>query len=638
MVIVPADLEWRDGLPWSRQFGDIYFSVDNGLAEKRHVFLDGNRLAERFAAIPDGGGFTIAETGFGTGLNFLSTWRLWEQTAPPDAWLHFVSMEMYPLTADDLRRALDLWPELADLVAPLLAQYPFLTPGWHRLLFPDARITLTLLLGDARLLLPDLQARVDAWFLDGFSPDLNPELWQLELLTHLGRLSAPGATAATYTCAGAVRRAFAEFGFTAQRVKGFGRKREMLVAVNQTESPPVTSTGLDRPTPACGQKRVLVIGAGIAGVSCARALALRGWQVTLADRADGPGSAASGNPAAIIYPKIAPPHLSAWHFQQQGYLWLRQQVHDLNDIWRETGLLWLLSGNQQREGDKIDGHPWHPRLVEKVSAAEASALAGVRIDTDCLHFPQAGFLHPAALYRHWLADPRIRCLWRTEISGLVKTDSLWRAQTADSREKGDFDIVILANALDATRFAMAAVLPVYPVRGQIALMPGTGKLADLRKVLCYGGYLTPAFGGQHCIGASFIPNDADTGIRDEDHLHNRRLLQNFVPDLADALPDQSEWTGRASYRTQSADYLPLVGALTHPENPDLIPEGIYLSIGHGSKGFCYAPLAAEILAAELNGEPFPVARRVLKTLHPARFRLRERRRNPKARSEELTAI
>jgi tRNA 5-methylaminomethyl-2-thiouridine biosynthesis bifunctional protein len=637
MVIVPAALEWRDGLPWSSQFGDIYFSVDNGLAEKRHVFLDGNRLAERFAALPAAGNFTIAETGFGTGLNFLSTWRLWEQTAPREAWLHFVSLEMHPLTSDDLRRALALWPELADLSAPLLEQYPFLTPGWHRLLFPDARITLTLLLGDARLLLPDLEARVDAWFLDGFSPDLNPELWQLELLTQLGRLSVPGATAATYTSAGAVRRAFAEFGFVAQRVKGFGRKREMLVAVHRANPVATAPTGLERPTPPIGSKRVLIIGAGIAGVSCARALALRGWQVTLADRADGPGSAASGNPAAIIYPKIAPPHLSAWHFQQQGYLWLWQQVHGLKDAWRETGLLWLLSGNQQREGEKVNGHPWQPRLVEKLSAREASELAGVRIDTDCLHFPQAGFLHPTALYRHWLADSRIHCVWRTDITTLDKTDGRWRAQSATGNDVGDFDTVILANALDATRFGLAADLPVYPVRGQIALMPTGGKLTALRKVLCYGGYLTPAFDGQHCIGASFIPHDADTGIRDEDHAHNRRLLQTFVPDLAEALPDQADWAGRASYRTQSADYLPLIGALTCPEDPGLIPAGIYLSIGHGSKGFCYAPLAAEILAAELNGEPFPVARRVLDTLHPARFRLREMRRHPKPRPDEKTA-
>lgn len=619
MVIEPADLDWRDGLPWSRQFGDIYFSVDDGLAEKRYVFLDGNRLPERFRALPPHAHFTIAETGFGTGLNFLATWQLWEQTRPEGAWLHFVSLELHPLRPDDLSRALALWPELSAFARPLLAQYPFLTPGWHRLSFPEAGLTLTLLLGDARQLLPDLNAPVDAWFLDGFAPDRNPWLWQLELLGNLTRLGRPGTTAATYTCAGAVRRALTAAGFQVERVKGFGRKREMLVATQNAHAG-VIPLPLPRAQPALRGKRVLVIGAGIAGVSCARALARRDWRVTLADRADGPGSAASGNPAAIIYPKIAPPHLSAWHYQQQGYLWLRQEVRHLADVWRETGLLWLLTGNQQREGDKVNGHPWSPELVERVDAATATALAGVPIASDCLHFPQAGFLHPQALYRHWLKDTRITCRWRTAITGLETRDGRWFARTGEGDEL-EHDAVILANALDAC--ALAPGLPVYPVRGQVSVMPETPGLSGLRKVLCYGGYLTPAFSGQHCLGASFIPQDADTAVREADHAHNRQLLAEFVPALAQHLPPLADWLGRASLRTQSRDYLPLIGAWQRHEESN---PGLYLSLGHGSKGFCYAPLGAEILAAELNGEPFPVPQRTLDSLHPARFARREARR------------
>lgn len=618
MVITPADLEWRDGLPYSRQFGDIYFSVENGLAEKRHVFLDGNRLPQRLAALPADGAFTVAETGFGTGLNFLATWQLWEQCRPEGAWLHFVSLERHPLRRGDLEQALALWPELAALATRLLEQYPYLTPGWHRLFFPDARLSLTLVLGDAADVLPDLAATVDAWFLDGFSPDRNPELWQLELLAQVARLGRSGTTAATYTAAGAVRRGLQDRGFRVERVKGYGRKREMLVA--ELQHAPGNSPVPDRPRPSRPGRRALVIGAGIAGVSCARALARRQWSVTLVDRAGGPGSAASGNPAGIIYPKIAPPHLSAWHFQQQGYLWLLQQLREVPEAWHPTGLLWLLTGNQAREGDKLAGHPWQPELVEKVSAAEASLLAGVPIGTDCLHFPQAGYLHPDRLYPHWLSDPRILTRWNTRIATLTAGDVAWRAVSA-AGEPFDADIVILANALDAREFV--AGLPVYAVRGQISLLPSVSGLAPLRKVLSYGGYLTPAFGGRHCLGASFLPNDEDTGLREEDHRHNLDLLRQFVPALADGLPDPATWQGRAALRTQSRDYLPLVGAA-----PGADP-GLYLSVGHGSKGFCYAPLAAEILAAELNGEPFPVPLRTLKSLHPGRFAARESRRQPK---------
>jgi tRNA 5-methylaminomethyl-2-thiouridine biosynthesis bifunctional protein len=348
-------------------------------------------------------------------------------------------------------------------------------------------------------------------------------------------------------------------------------------------------------------------------------MAPRGWRVTLVDRASGPGSAASGNPAGIIYPKIAPPHLSAWHFQQQGYLWLLQQMRGLTDAWRETGLLWLLSGNQAREGDKLAGHPWEPDLVHRVSADEASDLAGVTIETDCLHFPQAGFLHPDALYRHWLADARIETRWQTGIARLERQEDLWLAHTAQG-ETLTADAVILANALDARDFI--ADLPVYAVRGQISLFPETPALFGLRKVLSYGGYLTPAFSGRHCMGASFVPHDEDTGLRLEDQHHNLELLQRFFPALGAATPDIATWQARASLRTQSRDYLPLVGQVA--DRP-----GLYLSVGHGSKGFSQAPLAAEILAAEINGEPFPVPLRTLKSLQPGRFAAREARRNPK---------
>ena len=156
MVIVPASISWPNGLPYSNDFADIYFSLDDGLAEKDYVFLQANHLAQRFGALAENASFTIAETGFGTGLNFLATWQLWQQTRSNGAWLHFVSLEKHPLTPDDLSRALALWPSLQDYAAKLLAKYPSLTAGWHRLVFAEENLTLTLLLGDANELLHPL--------------------------------------------------------------------------------------------------------------------------------------------------------------------------------------------------------------------------------------------------------------------------------------------------------------------------------------------------------------------------------------------------------------------------------------------------------------------------------------------------
>ncbi len=230
MVIVPASISWPNGLPYSNDFGDIYFSLDDGLAEKDYVFLQANHLAQRFAALAANTSFTIAETGFGTGLNFLATWQLWQQTRSVGAWLHFVSLEKHPLTPDDLSRALALWPSLQTYAAKLLAKYPPLTAGWHRLVFAEENLTLTLLLGDANELLPELVAEVDVWFLDGFSPDKNPELWQLNLLSSVAKLSKINSTLSTYSAAGVVKRTLEAAGFVVIKQKGFGLKRNMTTA------------------------------------------------------------------------------------------------------------------------------------------------------------------------------------------------------------------------------------------------------------------------------------------------------------------------------------------------------------------------------------------------------------------------
>ncbi len=638
MVIEAAELIWPNGLPYSQRFGDIYFSLDDGLAEKNHVFLQANHLAVRFSALANNASFTIAETGFGTGLNFLATWQLWQDTRPVDAWLHYTSVEKHPLTTPDLQRALALWPNLQSLATQLLAKYPPLTAGWHRLVFAEERLTLTLLFGDANELLPELVADVDAWFLDGFAPDKNPELWQLNLLSSVAKLSKVNTTLSSYTAAGEVKRTLEAAGFEVVRCKGFGRKRDMITATLGSKPHPKASwQSRNTIINHASAKTAIVIGAGIAGVSCARALAIRGWQVTVIEQAEHAASAASGNPAAIIYPKLAPPHLSAWHFQQQAYLSLLPQLRDdkLAGIWQECGLLWLLTGNQQREGDKLHSHPWPTSLVRKVEAEEASTLAGLPIDCACLYFPQAGFLRPQALCEAWLNHANIHCLWQTPVANIEQKNGIWHALDQQNNTIAQASVMIIANALAAQQLTPSQALTLTPVRGQIAELDTNDTLQALNTVLCYGGYLTPRYGEHHCLGASFLPNNTETEVTDADHQHNYQLVQTFLPELAQQLPPIPTWQGRAAIRAQTTDYLPMVGALPvyddfctryadfqHGKIIEQAPvyhQGLYVSLGHGSKGFCYAPLAAEIIAAELNNEPHPVAERVLQALNPARF-------------------
>lgn len=201
---IPSLIDWTDGdLPLSRRFEDPYFSLQDGLAETRYVFLDGNGLPGRFRP-----GFHIAELGFGTGLNMLAAWAAWRETGIDGA-LRFTSFEAYPLAAADIERALAAFPELAPLAAPFVAQWA----QGARIIRLEG-LEATIVIGDARHTLPRWQGQADAWFLDGFAPARNPELWEPELLANLARHSAPGATMATYTAAGAVRRSLTDAGFT----------------------------------------------------------------------------------------------------------------------------------------------------------------------------------------------------------------------------------------------------------------------------------------------------------------------------------------------------------------------------------------------------------------------------------------
>ena len=228
-----AEIEWRDGQPYASSFQDVYFSSDNGLLETEYVFLQGNHLSTRWQQLATSHlntyTFTIAETGFGTGLNFLCVAKVWLETSPSNARLHYISVEKYPLSIQDITSALALWPTLHAFSEPLLARYESLCTVSETTLLFDNRIKLSLLIGDATEHLCNINNRIDAWFLDGFAPSKNPDMWQAALFEQMARLSKLGATFATFTSAGEVRRGLIAAGFEVSKRTGFGKKREMLI-------------------------------------------------------------------------------------------------------------------------------------------------------------------------------------------------------------------------------------------------------------------------------------------------------------------------------------------------------------------------------------------------------------------------
>lgn len=220
-------IEWREGQPYSTIFQDVYYSSDNGLLETDYVFLQGNKLLPRWQQLT-APTFTIIETGFGTGLNFLCAAQSWLNHAPKAATLHFISTEKYPLSQQDISTALHAWPELNQLSEKFLAQYKGLINNEKSMQLFDGRVQLTLLTGDASDSLTKILTPADAWFLDGFSPAKNPEMWQPALFTQMTRLSIHNTTFATFTSAGIVKRGLQTAGFNVIKQVGFGKKREML--------------------------------------------------------------------------------------------------------------------------------------------------------------------------------------------------------------------------------------------------------------------------------------------------------------------------------------------------------------------------------------------------------------------------
>lgn len=644
----PASLDWSQGLPFARDFGDVYFSRAGGPAESRHVFLQGNDMARRLAATTAGQGFTIVETGFGTGLNFLVTLDLWRRQGG-DGWLHFASVEKHPLTATDLARAHACWPELAAPAQALQEHYPVLVEGFHRICLPQWRVTLTLYLGDVADFLPRLQARADAWFLDGFSPARNPAMWSKALFAAMARLSRTGATFATFTAAGAVRKGLAAAGFHVVKTRGFGQKRDMLEGRLQQAPSPARAERpwLQRPPPAIAAREACVIGAGIAGAQAAHRLALRGWRVTVLER-DSVAGAGSGNPAAMVYGRLAAAGKAPDHFSQQAWLFMLRELAPLAGTggpWHPCGILQLASGNQAALAGALLQADFPPEVAQALSPAEASARAGLALDLPALFYPRAGWLEAPRYCRQLLQHPGITLREHTAAASLDRGEDGWRLRAADGATLLRAPVVIIATAGAATALPLLADLPLSTIRGQVSIAAASPASSALQTVLCHDGYVSPPLpDGRHCLGATFQPGSTDLAVHAPDHAANRALLAGVAPALAGSLPPESEWDGRSALRCRSPDYLPLVGpvaarddflecyaglrdgkVMDYPGLPVL--PGLYVTVAHGSKGFSHAALAAEILAAEINGEPAPVSRAVLEALHPMRFRARELRRN-----------
>lgn len=608
--IETAEIQWRDGTPCSTRFGDIYFSRCGGLEEARHVFIGHNRLVARFSGVDAGGAFTIAEAGFGCGLNFLAAWQAWEASGPADgACLHFISAERYPLTPDDLASTLSLWPELSRHADTLLQHYPPAVPGVHRLVLDGGRVRLTLFFGDVGDAWRELEFRADAWFLDGFSPSRNPGMWDSNALGLLHDHSRPGTTLSTYTVSGEVYRLLTDSGFVVKKVPGYGRKREMLTATFAGTEPP------QQRKPAAGA--IAIVGAGIAGSLLARNLADRGHEVTLIDGAADPGTAASGNRQGALYVKLGV------EFNDQTRLALNsllfsQRFYALSGgtCWHPTGLLQLAcsEAEQDRQARFIARNQYPGTIFQPVDAAEASRLAGIPVQYGGLWFPRSGWLEPDRLCRSLADHPRIRRCFDFPVRRLVAGNAGWRIEGTTDKAVTAEQIVICAGHLSPGLIPLDSEFRFRTIRGQVSHLPEAALRAP-RVVICGPGYINPVHQGVALAGATFDLHEFTPVVTAKSHRENLAMLGNMIPSaLAGDLDDTAVigLAGKVGFRCTTHDYQPVAGQMTEADGRPLA--GLYLFTGLGSKGLSYAPLLAEYLADQLTGQPrcLPVslARRV----------------------------
>jgi tRNA 5-methylaminomethyl-2-thiouridine biosynthesis bifunctional protein len=618
-LVLPAD-----GPPRSERFGDIYFSDSDGLAETRHVFLRGCGFPDGFAGRRR---VTIAETGFGTGLNFLAAWR----DLPPETGLDFVSVELCPLSQSEMRALPDPWPELSELRRLLAASWPVPHPGWRRLVFEGGRVTLTLGFGEAAERFAEMDAAADAWFLDGFSPARNPDMWRDEVLDEISRLSRPGTRLASFTAAGSVRRGLAARGFAMEKRPGHGHKRDMLTGVFTGEPPPPRAASW-YPFPAAPGGSALVLGGGIAGCAMAGALFRRGLEVTVLE-AEELAAGASGNERGIVMPMLTAAASPAGDFHEEAF---RFASAEYGDLMNPCGVLQLIAtpGERDRAAKLVERGRMPEGGLTLLDPGQASAAAGVALPCDALHYPAAGWIDPRAACRKLAEGARI--LTGRRAAGLERTGGGWAVRDGEGRIIAESDILILAEGAGLTVREQAGFLPLSLRRGQVTRAAATPASRGLRCVLTHRGYLMPACaGGTHWLGATYDPGGAPDASP-EDDARNLFELEQALPGLGLVV----DGPGRAGLRLVTPDRMPVAGPAVVPESyPALYGdwaigerrrrwpeapcrEGLWLLGGLGSRGLTTAPLLAEILASAIAGQPPPVSRAVREALHPARFLMR----------------
>ena len=627
----PARIDFADASsPRSADYDDVYHARGGAFAQARHVFLAGNGLPQRWAGRRH---FVILETGFGLGHNFLATWAAWRDDPQRCEHLWFLSVDLHPPCAADLWRAHAHGAE-PELARAMLDAWPPLTPDLHKRDFASGRVHLLLAFGDVAHWLPQWMAEVDAFYLDGFAPAKNPQMWQPRVLRRLGRLAAPAATAATWSTARIVRDALGGAGFEVERADGFDTKRDMLCARHRPHHraprpPGRRHGGIDGD--------VAVVGAGLAGAATARALAALGVPCRVFDAQPAVAQGGSSQPAGLLHGVV--------HADDSPHTrWFRAatlHAHAAISPWLACGRVAGHLDGALRLERTLDHAAMQALLqrqslpaeyLQALSVQEAGERAGCALSQPAWFYPGGGWVDPSALVRAWLDDPRIDVTLDAAVHRVEADDrGRWQLRAADGRVLACSAHVVLANAGGLQQLLGDIAFPLVRSRGQVTLLPTDDGWQPTLPIAGDGYAIALPRRRLLCGATSDIDDDA-AELRAQDHARNLGALQRISGRAWRREP--AELDGRVAWRLHARDRLPLVGGVPLPpaerlgasrqEQPRFIVrrQGLHVLAALGSRGLAQASLAGEAVAAMIAGTPLPLGSALLDAVDAARFAAR----------------
>lgn len=628
-LAVPAEISVKDdSTVISSSYQDIYHQQENGSQEKNYVFLQGNYLPENWK---NKHCFTIAETGFGLGLNFLNTLKLWSETRNDNQHLHYISCELNPLTLKQLTSALDNFSELSVLATELIKLYPSIhSLGFHRLHFNKYNCTLSLIFGDCIKVYSNLNAKIDAWYLDGFAPSKNPQMWSEKLFHAISQLSKNGTTLATYSVASAIRKGLDRHGFEIKKIKGFGKKREMLTAIFKETTIHKEKQPWAQTYPAGNTNNITVLGAGIAGITLTETFINYGENITLIDRQPQPCLETSGNPQAMIMPSFDLNDSAESRFYLNAFLYAIRHYPD--KYYHSSGVLQYTFNTKQKN--------WKNKLFERFKLPEEL----IQPHSEGILYSTSGWLDTQGYARH--VSAKTDNYIQAEITRIEYKDNIWYLYSDESLVN-TCQTLVLANGINLIKLLQNSgidyQLPLTAKHGQISYFKSAAtdvKISENPHIQLSDGYITPQWNGEQTLGATFdhLPRDILFEIPQTEEGHWQRNIELWKDsEYFSILKNTKNHKSRAGIRVTTPDHMPVCGAVINQQKfikdyadihhgrhwkqyPKPQPLGnLYLMTGLGSRGFTSAPLLAEFLCNQILGQPHALDLQMQKSIHPSRF-------------------